>query len=152
MHHGVIADLLITARRINNHMGKFIAEKVVSLMKEKGINPNGSSILILGFTFKENCPDARNTKVIDIYSGLKEYTSNITVVDPWVDRKKARHEYGINVTADTAHLLGKKFDAVILAVAHDAFRSLRVEDMTVGNGVIYDVKGKLDRDIITARL
>lgn len=151
-HHGVIADLLITARRINNHMGNFIAEKVTNLMKEKGLNPNASNILILGFTFKENCPDARNTKVIDIYSGLKDYTSNITIVDPWADKEKARHEYGVSIINDIDQISGNKYDAVILAVAHDAFKSLNIEDMIVKNGVVYDVKGKLDRNIVTARL
>lgn len=152
MHHGVVADLMITARRINNHMGLFVAQEVTKLMREKGLNPNAANILILGFTFKENCPDARNTKVIDIYSGLKDYTSNITVFDPWVDAAKVKHEYGVNLTTDVNDITGKKYDAIILAVAHDDFKSLKPQDMIVENGVIYDVKGKLPRDIVTARL
>lgn len=152
LHHGVVADLMITARRINNHMGNFVAKRVTELMKERNLNPNAANFLILGFTFKENCPDARNTKVVDIYAGLKEYTSSITIFDPWVNPDKAKHEYGINITADVNDIKGKKYDAVILAVAHDAFNSLNIKDMAVDNGVIYDVKGKLDRNIVTARL
>lgn len=150
--HGAAADLMIAARNINNGMSNFIAEKVISLMRKNGLCPNNSNILIMGFTFKENCPDARNTKVIDIYSNLKKYTSNITVVAPWTNPEKAQHEYGIDVVPDVNQLSGRKFDAVIMAVAHDKFNLLHIEDLIVQNGVIYDVKGKLDRNIITARL
>lgn len=150
--HGATADLMVAARKINNSMSNFIAEKVISLMRKNGLCPNNSNILIMGFTFKENCPDARNTKVIDIYSNLKKYTSNITVVAPWTNPEKAQHEYGIDVVPDVNQLSGRKFDAVIMAVAHDKFNLLHIEDLIVQNGVIYDVKGKLDRNIITARL
>lgn len=150
--HGAAADLMIAARNINNGMSNFIAEKVISLMRKNGLCPNNSNILIMGFTFKENCPDARNTKVIDIYTNLKKYTSNITVVAPWTNPEKAQHEYGIDVVPDVNQLSGRKFDAVIMAVAHDKFNSLYIEDLIVQNGVIYDVKGKLDRNIVTARL
>ena len=150
--HGAVADLMIAARKINNSMGYFIAEKVISLMRKNGLCPEGSNILILGFTFKENCPDARNTKVIDIYSNLKKYTSNITVVAPWTNPDKAQHEYGIDVVPDMNQLSGRKFDAVIMAVAHDKFNSLHIEDLVVQNGVVYDVKGKLDRNVVSARL
>ena len=150
--HGAAADLMIAARNINNGMSNFIAEKVISLMRKNGLCPNNSNILIMGFTFKENCPDARNTKVIDIYTNLKKYTSNITVVAPWTNPEKAQHEYGIDVVPDVNQLSGRKFDAVIMAVAHDKFNSLHIEDLIVQNGVIYDVKGKLDRNIVTARL
>lgn len=150
--HGAAADLMIAARNINNGMSNFIAEKVISLMRKNGLCPNNSNILIMGFTFKENCPDARNTKVIDIYTNLKKYTSNITVVAPWTNPEKAQHEYGIDVVPDVNQLSGRKFDAVIMAVAHDKFKSLHIEDLIVQNGVIYDVKGKLDRNIVTARL
>lgn len=150
--HGAAADLMIAARNINNGMSNFIAEKVISLMRKNGLCPNNSNILIMGFTFKENCPDARNTKVIDIYTNLKKYTSNITVVAPWTNPEKAQHEYGIDVVPDVNQLSGRKFDAVIMAVAHDKFNSLHMEDLIVQNGVIYDVKGKLDRNIVTARL
>lgn len=150
--HGATADLMVAARNINNGMSNFIAEKVISLMRKNGLCPNNSNILIMGFTFKENCPDARNTKVIDIYTNLKKYTSNITVVAPWTNPEKAQHEYGIDVVPDVNQLSGRKFDAVIMAVAHDKFNLLHIEDLIVQNGVIYDVKGKLDRNIITARL
>lgn len=150
--HGAAADLMIAARNINNGMSNFIAEKVISLMRKNGLCPNNSNILIMGFTFKENCPDARNTKVIDIYTNLKKYTSNITVVAPWTNPDKAQHEYGIDVVPDMNQLSGRKFDAVIMAVAHDKFNSLHIEDLVVQNGVVYDVKGKLDRNVVSARL
>ena len=108
-----------------------------------------AKILILGFTFKENCPDIRNTKVVDIYHTLEEYTSNITVYDPWASTDQVSHEYGIEVTNT---LPQSKFDAIILAVAHNEFHNLDIPSLLNDNGVVYDVKGVLNRSITDARL
>ena len=108
-----------------------------------------AKILILGITFKENCPDIRNTKVIDIYHTLTEYTNNITIYDPWANLAHVKHEYVIDATNS---LPNEKYDAIILAVAHKEFLDLDIKSMLNENGVVYDVKGILPRDIIDARL
>ena len=108
-----------------------------------------SKILILGFTFKENCPDIRNTKIIDIYSTLSEYTGNITVYDPWANAANVRREYGIDVINE---IPGDKYDAVILAVAHSAFEKVDIMSLVRKGGVVYDVKGVLPREIVDDRL
>lgn len=97
--------------------------------------------MILGITFKENCPDVRNTKVVDIVSALKEYDTNISIYDPWASKKEVKHEYGLDITNE---LPSKKFDAVILTVAHNEFKTLKVSDLLTTNGIIYDVKGILN--------
>ena len=108
-----------------------------------------AKILILGITFKENCPDLRNSKIVDIYTTLEEYTSNISVYDPWADSAVVKHEYGIDVTNT---LPAEKFDAVILGVAHKQFLELDVRSLVRDGGVIYDVKGLLPRAIVDGRL
>ena len=121
-------------------------------MNKKGVLVKDANILILGITFKENCPDIRNTKVVDIYNTLKEYTPNITVYDPWANPDKVTAEYGISITSSLSSLTPHCYDAVILAVSHDAFKTLDIQNLVKGNGVIYDVKGVLPRDIIDSRL
>jgi UDP-N-acetyl-D-galactosamine dehydrogenase len=118
-------------------------------MLKKGIQVLGSNILILGFTFKENCPDVRNTKVIDIYRTLQQYNINITVYDPWANSAIAQHEYGIHITNQ---LPTQKFDAAIAAVSHRQFADLDITTLLNPTHVIFDVKGTLDRSLIDARL
>ena len=108
-----------------------------------------AKILILGFTFKENCPDIRNTKVIDIYYTLEEYTSNITIYDPWASAQQVSHEYGVQVTCALPH---ERYDVVILAVVHDKFKTLDVKLLLKEGGVAEDVKGFLDREFVDERL
>lgn len=139
-----------SARRLNDGMGAYVANQVIKSMNLKGAKVKDAKILILGITFKENCPDIRNTKVVDIYHTLQEYTGNITVYDPWADASRVKKEYGIDTVASLPD--GEKFDAVILAVAHNEFSSVDFSSLVNGNGVIYDVKGILPRDIIDARL
>lgn len=151
--YGVLPRVMSNARRLNNSMGNYVANQAIKQMNLKGVPVKDARILILGFTFKENCPDIRNTKVIDIYHTLREYTPNITVYDPWVDPDKARHEYGIEITrVPLSTLHSPLFDAAILAVAHDAFQDLDPRSLVPQPGVVYDVKGVLPRNIIDARL
>lgn len=151
--YGVLPRVMSNARRLNNSMGNYVANQAIKQMNLKGVPVKDARILILGFTFKENCPDIRNTKVIDIYHTLREYTPNITVYDPWVDPDKARHEYGIEITrVPLSTLHSPLFDAAILAVAHDAFQDLDLRSLVPQPGVVYDVKGVLPRNIIDARL
>jgi UDP-N-acetyl-D-galactosamine dehydrogenase len=130
-------------------MGDYVANQVVRCMNKKGVIVKDSKILILGITFKENCPDVRNTKVCDIYTTLSEYTSNITIYDPWANNEVVKKEYGIEVVNT---LPQDRYDAVVLAVAHKAFESLNLKAVLNDNSVVYDVKGVLDREIVDARL
>ena len=147
--YGYNPEIILAGRRVNDGMGEYVANQVVKLMLKKGIQVLNSNILILGFTFKENCPDVRNTKVIDIYRTLKEYGVNIFVYDPWANPTIVEKEYGIKITNE---LLSSKFDAVILAVAHEDFKDLDINLFLNSSCVIYDVIGVLDPKIVASRL
>ena len=147
--HGYNPEIILAGRRMNDGMGEYVATEVVKLMLKKGIQVLNSDILILGFTFKENCPDVRNTKVIDIYNTLKDYGVNITVYDPWANPEVAKHEYGIDIMSQ---LPKAKFDAVILAVAHNEFKTLDVSSVLKDMNVVFDVKGILDDKFVDDRL
>lgn len=146
---GVFPRVMSAARRLNDSMGNYVANQTIKLMNKKGVMVKDSKILILGVTFKENCPDIRNTKVIDIYHTLKEYTDDITIFDPWAKPEKVKEEYDVEITNT---LSDNNFDAVILAVSHKEFLKLDIKSLVKNGGVIYDVKGFLDRDIIDGRL
>ncbi len=147
--YGVLPRVMSNARRLNDGMGDYVATQTIKLMNKKGVMVKDAKILILGITFKENCPDIRNTKVVDIWHTLREYSSNLTVYDPWANKDHVRHEYGIEITNN---LPSEKFDAIILAVAHKEFLNLDIKAMGKDNSVIYDVKGILPRDIVDGRL
>lgn len=147
--YGVLPRVMFSARKLNDSMGSYVAEQTIKCMNKKGVMVKDSKILILGVTFKENCPDIRNTKVVDIYHTLSEYTGNITIFDPWANPDQVRHEYGLDVVNE---LPSEKFDAVILAVAHEAFKGLDVRELVSDSGVVYDVKGVLDRCVVDGRL
>ena len=150
--YGVFPRIMMNSRRLNDGMGDYVASQVIKCMNKKGVLVKDAKILILGITFKENCPDIRNTKVVDIYHALLEYTQNITVYDPWADPVRVEKEYGIKVTSNLSPLTSHLYDAVILAVAHDEFKEMDVKSLVKTNGVIYDVKGVLPREIIDGRL
>ncbi|WP_303204156.1 nucleotide sugar dehydrogenase [Butyricimonas virosa] len=147
--HGYNPEIILAGRRMNDGMGEHVANEVIKLMLKKGIQVLGSKVLIMGFTFKENCPDVRNTKVIDIYKALKEYNLDITIYDPWANPEIVRHEYGIEVMNG---LPVEKFDTVILAVAHDQFRCINIYSLLNNEYIIFDVKGFLGRESVDGRL
>lgn len=147
--YGVLPRVMFAARRLNDGMGDYVANQVIKCMNKKGILVKDSNILILGITFKENCPDIRNTKVVDIYHTLKEYTSNIDVYDPWANADKVKTDYQIMIQN---HMTNKKYDAIILAVAHKQFQDFNFDRFKKDKAVIYDVKGILSRNIIDGRL
>ena len=149
---GVVPRIMIEARRLNNTMGNYIAERVVRCLNLHNIPAFNAKILLLGFTFKENCPDIRNTKVVDVYNSLKAYTSDIRIFDPWVSKEAAKHEYGMEVSIDERDLERGLYDAVIYCVKHDCFNQIDMKTLCKQNGVFYDVKGNLDKNIITERL
>ena len=149
--YGVLPRVMSNARRLNDGMGAYVANQTVKLMNKKGVMVKDARILILGVTFKENCPDIRNTKVVDIYHTLREYTSNITVYDPWASAEQVKREYGIQIEHCEPQTLNF-YDAAVLAVAHRQFIEMDVRSLVKQGGVVYDVKGILPRDVIDGRL
>lgn len=142
--YGVLPRIMSAARRLNDGMGAYVAEQTIKCMNKKGVLVKDAKILILGITFKENCPDIRNTKVVDVCHALSEYTSDITICDPWADVQQVKREYGLDIVRSLPSGL---FDAVILAVAHNEFRALDIRSLTTPEGVVYDVKGILERGV-----
>jgi UDP-N-acetyl-D-galactosamine dehydrogenase len=150
--YGIFPRLMSTARRLNDGMGDYVANRVIKVMNKKGLVVRDAAILILGVTFKENCPDIRNTKVVDIISTLGEYTGNITVFDPHADVTKCRQEYGLTLFGGDMADLKNRFDAVVLAVAHSEFLTLGIRDFLRPGGIVYDVKSVLNLDDTDGRL
>ena len=148
---GYNPEIILAGRRMNDGMGAYVADQTVKLMLKKGVQVLHSKIIIMGFTFKENCPDVRNTRVIDIYHALKEYNVNITVFDPWASPERVKHEYGIDIVNELPH---EKYSAAIIAVAHRQFREMEIDfnSLLEDNHVIYDVKAILPREIVDGRL
>ena len=146
---GYHPEIILAGRRLNDSMGKYIATEVVKLLMRKNIKVIDSKILLLGFTFKEDCPDVRNTKVIDIYNELKSFDINIDVYDPWADAAEVKHEYGVDILTS---LTDKKYDAVIVAVAHNEFLSIDFKKYKANNSVIFDTKACIDRNLVDGRL
>ncbi len=152
---GYHPEMILAERRVNDSMGGFIVDQVVKLMLKKRIHISGSNVLILGLTFKENCPDIRNTRVTDIVDGLQSYGAHVSVYDPWADPSEVRNEYGIELLEDICAPASGGYDAVILAVAHNEFKKLNVTELRnlcVENSVIYDIKSIFPRAMIDGRL
>lgn len=148
--YGVLPRVMFAARRLNDGMGEYVAEQTIKCMNKKGVMVKDAKILLLGITFKENCPDIRNTKIVDIYHTLKEYTGNITVYDPWANSEAVKHEYDIDVSNELNSK--EKYDAVILGVAHKEFLALNVRSLVKEIGIVYDVKGILPKEFVDGRL
>lgn len=146
---GYHPEIILAGRRLNDGMGKYVAGEVVKLMVKKDIKVKGSKALILGFTFKEDCPDVRNTKVIDIVRELETYGIEVVIHDPWADEHEVQHEYGV-VSSKT--IPAGEYQSVVLAVAHKEFKSLNIKNLVESGGVIYDVKGLLEENLIDGKL
>ncbi|MGE4513925.1 MAG: nucleotide sugar dehydrogenase [Chryseobacterium sp.] len=138
--NGYHPEIILAGRRLNDSMGQYVASELVKCMIKKNISINGAEVLNLGITFKENCPDVRNTKAVDVISGLEDYQLQVTTFDPWANPEEVKHEYGLSVVNEIPK---QKFDAIILTVAHKEFMNLNLKDYLKENGVIYDVKGIL---------
>jgi UDP-N-acetyl-D-galactosamine dehydrogenase len=145
---GYHPQVILSGRRVNNQMGQFVASKVIKLMIQKNHKINGAKVLINGFTFKENCPDIRNSKVIDIYTELKAFGLDVHIYDPWANAIQVKKEYDI----DLIELPGYGYDAVILAVSHDSFNTLDLHKIANDNAVIFDTKSVMSRGLVDARL
>ncbi|MEJ2006135.1 MAG: UDP binding domain-containing protein, partial [Cyclobacteriaceae bacterium] len=146
---GYHPQVILAGRRINDNMGIYVANEVIKLMARNDNPINNSDILVLGITFKENCPDIRNSRVIDVVRELKGFGAKIHVVDPMADPEEVKAEYGIELVED---ITGKTFNAIILAVGHDSFHSLDLTKISNGNSVIYDIKGFFNKEQVTSRL
>ncbi len=142
--YGYHPEIISAGRRMNDSMGSYVASEVIKLMIQKDIKIRLAEVLVLGLTFKENCPDVRNTKVVDVVSALKKFHTNVTIYDPWVDLDEVRNEYGLN---SLKNLPTKKFDTIILAVAHDEFRNIDFKLIRKEKSIVYDVKNILPADI-----
>ena len=146
---GYHPQVILSGRRVNDNMGLFVANKVVKLMINKGTPIKGSNALVLGITFKENCPDVRNTKVVDIVSELEQFGLNIDIYDPWASVEEVKHEYGVRILNE---LPNKKYEAIVLAVSHNEFLELSFNDLKVKDAVLFDIKAFLPRNIVDGRL
>ncbi|PWN60621.1 nucleotide sugar dehydrogenase [Chryseobacterium oncorhynchi] len=147
---GYHPDVILSGRRVNDSIAKFIASKVVKLLIAKGGIIKGSKALILGVTFKENCPDVRNTKVFDIYTELVDYGIDVDIYDPWASIEEVKHEYGVDILDQLDD--SKKYDSIILAVSHSEFLNMDIQFFKKDNAVIFDTKACLDRKLVDARL
>lgn len=147
---GYHPQVILSGRRVNDAMGAFVADKVVKLMIHKDQRIKGSKALILGITFKENCPDVRNTRVIDIYHELVDFGVTVDVFDPWADVEEVKNEYGLIIQNQLSP--NTKYNAIIVAVAHDEFLKLDYSCLKAENGVVFDTKACLGREIVDARL
>ena len=148
---GYYPEIILAGRRINDSMGSFVASEIVKKMVQKDIPVKGAKTLLLGFTFKENCPDVRNTRVIDIFHDLVEFGLNVTVYDPWVDLAEVDLEYGINVS-NSKSVLDKKYSAIVLAVSHNEFLEIDFTEIKDEKSVLFDIKGFLPKKLVDARL
>jgi len=149
---GYNPEIILAGRRINDQMGAFVANQLVKLMIKKEHKINNSHVLVLGITFKENCPDIRNSKVIDIINELKSFGCLVDVFDPWADKEDVKHEYGIDLLCNIDEIKDKSYKGVVLAVAHNQFKELDFPSLRTNGAVIYDVKGILKRELIDNRL
>lgn len=145
---GYNPEIILAGRRLNDNMGFYVANRVIKRMIQKGHTIAGSRVLVLGITFKENCPDIRNSRVVDVVAEFKEYSCEVDVFDPWADPEEVKHEYGLAMIDKP----GTGYDAVVLAVAHNEFKTMDVKAMGRADAVVYDLKGLLDKSMVDERL
>jgi len=142
--YGYHPEIILAGRRLNDGMGNYVASEVVKCMIKKNININGAKVLILGITFKENCPDVRNTKVVDVVNALGGYGVEIKIYDPWANEEEVKKEYGL---VSNQEVPKEQFDAIVLTVAHREFETLNINQLKFENAVVYDVKNSLSREV-----
>jgi UDP-N-acetyl-D-galactosamine dehydrogenase len=147
---GYHPEIILAGRRLNDSMGAYVATETIKLMIKKDIKVKNANVLVLGFTFKENCPDVRNTKVVDIIKELQTFNINVTIIDPWADPSEVMHEYSLTTHKNISN--NTMYDAVILAVAHNQFKDLNIRDVTKDVSVIYDLKALLPKNQSDASL
>ncbi|HPE42523.1 MAG TPA: Vi polysaccharide biosynthesis UDP-N-acetylglucosamine C-6 dehydrogenase TviB [Bacteroidales bacterium] len=149
---GYNPEIILAGRRLNDNMGIVVVNQVIKLMIKKGLRIEGSPVLVMGITFKENCPDIRNSRVIDVVNELKSFGCDVTVYDPWADPEEVKEEYGINIFTKASELGKNKYNAIVAAVAHDEFLSLDLKVLKADKAVVFDIKAILPLDQIDGRL
>ena len=149
---GYHPEIILAGRRLNDSIGAYVADETVKMLVKKQINVSNAKILIMGITFKENCPDVRNTKVIDIITELQKYYLDITIVDPWADKASVKHEYNLEIINDISESATQEFDGIILAVSHKEFLNMDIKKLKKETSVLFDVKGVLPKELIDKRL
>jgi len=149
---GYNPEIILAGRRLNDNMGIVVANQVIKLMIKKGHVIEKSPVLILGITFKENCPDIRNSRVIDVIRELESFGCKVDVYDPWADKEEVKKEYGIDILTSEAELANKKYHAITVAVAHDMFKNLELDHLKTEKAVVFDIKAILPLDKIDGRL
>lgn len=145
---GYNPEIILAGRRLNDNMGFYVANRVIKRMIQNGHTIAGSRVLVLGITFKENCPDIRNSRVVDVVAEFNEYSCKVDVFDPWADAAEVKHEYGLSMVEKP----GSDYDAIVLAVAHNEFKEMDIRAMGRKDAVLYDLKGLLDKSIVDERL
>ena len=146
---GYHPEIILAGRRMNDGMGDYVAKQVVKLMIRRGLNIKDAEVLVMGITFKENCPDVRNTKVVDVIRSLSDYGMKVTIFDPWAEPDEVKHEYGLSILTEKP---SKQFDAIVQAVSHKEFAALDLNSLKHDTAVVFDVKGTLDRSQTNGRL
>ena len=146
---GYHPEIILAGRRMNDSMGDYVAKEVIKLMIKKGLSIKDAEVLMLGITFKENCPDVRNTKIVDVIHSLTDFGVNVTIFDPWANPAEVKHEYNLQVTNT---LPTNKFDTVILGVSHKEFLEIDLSSITKTTNIVYDVKGILDDSLVDGKL
>ena len=149
---GYHPEIILAGRRLNDSIGAYVADETVKMLVKKQINVSNAKVLIMGITFKENCPDVRNTKVIDIITELQKYYLDLTIVDPWADKASVKHEYNLEIINDISESATKEFDGIILAVSHKEFLNMDIKKLKKETSVLFDVKGVLPKELIDKRL
>jgi UDP-N-acetyl-D-galactosamine dehydrogenase len=149
---GYNPEIILAGRRLNDNMGIVVVNQVIKLMIKKGLRIEGSPVLVMGITFKENCPDIRNSRVIDVVNELKSFGCDVTVYDPWADPEEVKEEYGINIFTKASELGKNKYNAIVAAVAHDEFLSLDLKVLKADKAVVFDIKAILPLGQIDGRL
>jgi len=149
---GYHPEIILAGRRLNDSIGSYVADESIKLIVKKQINVKNAKVLVMGITFKEDCPDVRNTKVIDIINELKNYHVDVTILDPWADKQSVNHEYGLDIINDLDESSVKEFDCIILAVAHKEFSSINLQDIKKESSVVFDVKGFFPKEQVDRRL
>ena len=148
--NGYHPEIILAGRRLNDSMGQYVASQLVKTMIKKKISINGAQILNLGITFKENCPDVRNTKAVDVIQALEDYSLHVTTFDPWAKPEEVKHEYGIDILDALEE--GKRYDSLVIAVSHNEFLEMDLDQLKKENAVVFDTKACLDRNLVDARL
>jgi UDP-N-acetyl-D-galactosamine dehydrogenase len=152
---GYHPEMILAGRRVNDNMGKYVVSEVVKLMLHRKLPVSGAKVLVMGLTFKENCPDIRNTKVVDLVSELKEYGCDVDIYDPWANKDEVLYEYGLHLTTTHQELGTKNYQAVVLAVSHNEFKAMgadKIRELMAEDGVLFDIKYILPKDAVDGRL